>query len=165
VGLHALLALALTSCLGGEHVIHVDARFTAEERAGIQAAADSWAVRSVGAEPIDFVWGARVDVTDTGRRVLVRASSRTAAMVDDNARLAGTVAVTQMLPGAERILLLMDRIGEKDRASFQAIVAHELGHHYGIHHENVPSGCLMSYEQVGEIPSRADADALPLSSR
>lgn len=114
------LCLLLPACVGD--VWHVDSRFTPEEEQKIQAAADSWT--AVGAPEQLLLFGQKVDVRDTGRRVVVRVDTRLMAQVSDAPLDTGKRGRYVRRPDAERIFLNIDT----EPQYFQWVAAHEFGH-------------------------------------
>lgn len=125
-GLLPLIAL-LTGCDPGGPV-YVDSRFTAEERAEIQRAADMW--EAVGA-PIDLVWDAKTTGRDTSRRELVRAGTR--AAIGLQPEMAGQWCDGYTDHG--RIVINVEKAAEL-RDPLHALVAHEMGHLLGLSHQD-----------------------------
>jgi hypothetical protein len=123
----ALTALA-TGCLGSP--IYVDARFTAEEEQTIQAAADVWSAATDGKAAVDFIFGQRVDLRDTGRRVMVRAGGRAAENAYELFR-EGDPGGRHESWDSEVIVIVPERM---DGIDMKYVVTHELGHHFGVHH-------------------------------
>jgi matrixin len=123
----ALTALT-TGCLGTP--IYVDHRFTPEEEKSIQAAADVWAESTNGKGTVDLVFGARVDLRDTGRRVMVRAGGRAAENAYELFR-EGDPGGRHESWDSEVIVIVPERMVGID---LEYVVTHELGHHFGIHH-------------------------------
>jgi hypothetical protein len=127
-----LAVLALTAfavgCVGGP--IYVDERFTPEEEREIQAAADVWASATNGKGSVDLVFGQRVDLKDTGRRVMVRAGGRAAENAYQLFR-EGDPGGRHESWDSEVIVVVPERMIGID---LKYVVIHELGHHFGIHH-------------------------------
>lgn len=116
---------------------HVDARFSATERAAIQQAADTWTT------PVDLVFGARVTAFDTDRRVIVRVDRTTLEVASPSTRdLPKVHAVTQ---DELRILLEPDTM----LSPLWYITAHEIGHGMGLKHVEDPAA-LMYYTSTEE---------------
>lgn len=149
-----LLCLLLPACVGD--VWHVDSRFTRDEEQKIQAAVDSWT--AVGATEQLLIFGEKVDVRDTGRRVVVRAGERVALETWEGfAR--GKVAVRMLRPDSDRIIVAWERIRDDE---FQAVMAHEFGHVLGIHHLEDPDA-LMNETPGADSPTPVDVRALRLA--
>ena len=123
----ALTAFA-TGCLGSP--IYVDERFTPEEEATIQAAAGVWSTATNGKATVDLIFGQRVDLRDTGRRVMVRAGSRAAENAYELFR-DGDPGGRHESWDSEVIVIVPERM---DGIDMKYVVTHELGHHFGIHH-------------------------------
>jgi hypothetical protein len=123
----ALTAFA-TGCLGSP--IYVDERFTPEEEKTIQAAADVWSAATNGKATVDFIFGQRVDLRDTGRRVMVRAGSRAAENAYELFR-EGDPGGRHESWDSEVIVIVPERM---DGIDMKYVVTHELGHHFGVHH-------------------------------
>jgi hypothetical protein len=126
----AVVALAAPAigCVGGP--IYVDERFTEEEEKEIQAAADVWAAATNGRGAVDLVFGQRVDLNDTGRRVMVRAGGRAAENAFELFR-EGDPGGRHERWDAEVIVIVPERMVGID---MKYVVIHELGHHFGVHH-------------------------------
>jgi hypothetical protein len=123
----ALTAFA-TGCLGTP--IYVDERFTAEEEQTIRAAADTWTAATDGKAAVDFIFGQRVDLHDTGRRVMVRAGGRAAENAFELFR-EGDPGGRHESWDSEVIVIVPERM---DGIDMKYVVIHELGHHFGVHH-------------------------------
>jgi hypothetical protein len=123
----ALTAFA-TGCMGGP--IYVDERFTEEEEQSIRAAAEAWSNATNGAASVDFIFKQRVDLTDTGRRVMVRSGGRAAANAYELFR-DGDPGGRHESWDSEVIVIVPERM---DGIDLQYVVTHELGHHFGVHH-------------------------------
>jgi hypothetical protein len=123
----ALTAFA-TGCLGSP--IYVDERFTAEEEQTIQAAADVWTKATNGKATVEFIFGQRVDLRDTGRRVMVRAGGRAAENAFELFR-EGDPGGRHESWDSEVIVIVPERM---DGIDMKYVVTHELGHHFGVHH-------------------------------
>ncbi|HMJ56559.1 MAG TPA: matrixin family metalloprotease [Polyangiaceae bacterium] len=123
----ALTALA-TGCLGDP--IYVDERFTPEEERTIQAAAGLWSTATNGNATVDFIFGQRVDLRDTGRRVMVRAGERAAENAYELFR-DGDPGGRHESWDSEVIVIVPERM---DGIDLEYVVTHELGHHFGVHH-------------------------------
>ena len=126
----ALLALSAfgAGCIGGP--IYVDDRFTPEEEKEIQAAADAWSAATNGKASVDLIFGQRVDLRDTGRRVMVRAGERAAENAYDLFR-EGDPGGRHESWDSQVIVIVPERMVGID---MKYVVIHELGHHFGIHH-------------------------------
>jgi hypothetical protein len=123
----ALTALA-TGCLGTP--IYVDERFTPEEERTIQEAATVWNAATNGKATVDLVFGQRVDLRDTGRRVMVRAGGRAAENAYELFR-DGDPGGRHESWDSEVIVIVPERM---DGIDLKYVVTHELGHHFGVHH-------------------------------
>jgi hypothetical protein len=127
-----LAALALTAfttgCLGTP--IYVDERFTPEEEQTIQDAADAWTAATNGKATVEFIFGQRVDLRDTGRRVMVRAGGRAAENAFELFR-EGDPGGRHESWDSEVIVIVPERM---DGIDLKYVVTHELGHHFGVHH-------------------------------
>jgi hypothetical protein len=123
-----VLALVTTGCLGSP--IYVDQRFTPEEEESIRAAASTWSEATNGKASVDLVFGQRVDLLDTGRRVMVRAGGRAAENIFPLYR-DGDPGGRHLRWDAEVIVIVPERM---DGIDLQYVVTHELGHHFGVHH-------------------------------
>jgi len=123
----ALTAFA-TGCLGAP--IYVDERFTHEEEQSIRAAAGVWSTATNGQASVDLIFGQRVDLRDTGRRVMVRAGERAAENAFELFR-EGDPGGRHESWDSEVIVIVPDRM---DGIDLQYVVTHELGHHFGVHH-------------------------------
>jgi hypothetical protein len=123
----ALTAFA-TGCLGD--AIYVDERFTAEEEQTIREAADAWSAATNGKAQVDFIFGQRVDLNDTGRRVMVRAGARAAENSFELVR-EGDPGGRHESWDSEVIVIVPERM---DGIDMKYVVTHELGHHFGVHH-------------------------------
>jgi hypothetical protein len=110
--------------------IYVDDRFTPEEEREIQAAADVWSAATNGKGSVDLVFGQRVDLRDTGRRVMVRAGARAAENAYDLFR-DGDPGGRHESWDSEVIVIVPERMVGID---LKYVVIHELGHHFGVHH-------------------------------
>lgn len=122
-----LAACALLVGCGG-NVFKVDSRFTSEEETKIQAAADAWA--AVGAEPIDFIWRARVNGIEA-ENVIMRSTAREVSYrYRKPAEDRGCIGYThQNTFDGKQVYILMDRIDDtQPGVNFRATVTHELGH-------------------------------------
>jgi Matrixin len=117
-----------TGCLGTP--IYVDERFTEEEEQTIQAAADVWTAATNGKAKVDFIFGQRVDLRDTGRRVMVRAGGRAAENAFELFR-EGDPGGRHESWDSEVIVIVPERM---DGIDMKYVVTHELGHHFGVHH-------------------------------
>jgi hypothetical protein len=142
-----LALLALLSGCGSSSLVYVDERFTPEEEAMIQEAADVWPVQ------IDLVFGQKVTAYHTDRRTVVKTDLHVIRHVlneYDISPAAVTIA-------GEQILVAMDRMWH-----FTPILAHEFGHQLGVHHTEVDVSALM-FPTLGDATrlciSKADADA------
>jgi len=150
-----VIVTLLTGCMGKP--FFVDERFSPEEEAQIQWGADSWA--AIGAEPIDFIWRQRVDVSDTGRRVVVRVHDKLALQTSQKFS-EGCVAVEQYGLGYERIVVDVDRMTTEDMGMY---LSHEFGHHYlGPQHSNEPDS-IMNLSSTVRGPGPSDRKALVLA--
>jgi Matrixin len=123
----ALTAFA-TGCLGDP--IYVDERFTEEEEQTIRAAADTWYEATNGKATVEYIFGQRVDLRDTGRRVMVRADPRAAENAYERYR-EGDPGGRHRSWDSEVIVLVPERM---DGIDLKYVVIHELGHHFGVHH-------------------------------
>lgn len=125
----ALAALSLTTgCLGDS--IYVDERFTPDEVESIKQGAEAWNAATDGKANVDLVFGQRVDIQDTGRRVMVRSSGRAAENVFELFR-DGDPGGRHSTWDAEVIVLVPERM---DGIDLKYVVTHEFGHHFGVHH-------------------------------
>jgi hypothetical protein len=126
----AVLALSVFAggCLGAP--IYVDERFTPEEEKTIQAAADVWSAATDGKASVDFIFRQRVDLRDTGRRVMVRAGGRAAENAYELFR-EGDPGGRHESWDSEVIVIVPERM---DGIDMKYVVTHELGHHFGVHH-------------------------------
>jgi hypothetical protein len=122
-----MTALA-TGCVGGP--MYVDERFTPEEEESIRQAANSWSEATNGVATVDLIFGQKVDIRDTGRRVMVRASGRAAANAFELFR-DGDPGGRHESWDSEVIVLVPERM---DGIDLKYVVTHELGHHFGVHH-------------------------------
>ena len=127
LGVFALTAFA-AGCVGGP--IYVDERFTPEEEKEIQAAADVWSAATNGKGNVDLIFGQRVDLRDTHRRVMVRAGGRAAENAYELFR-EGDPGGRHESWDSEVIVIVPERMVGID---MKYVVIHELGHHFGVHH-------------------------------
>lgn len=146
----AIFAASMLAGCGAAEVFYVDERFSAEERAEIQAAADYWDRASGGAMHVDLVFGATVNfgrASHEGARVLIRATEAEAMRsahptLHDRTRFAtrwleyGDFGVRD----GEGIAVIPSRLPA--RFPLRVIVAHELGHHFDAAHSADPSALL-----------------------
>jgi cellulase/cellobiase CelA1 len=117
----ALLLLLCTGCYG--QTTYIDARFSPEQQADIQAAADLWAM------PV--VFGARVSEDDGDTQAIILSDSRAASWRLQKYIRPATVAITITEPlGASTVVVLADRL-EAYGCPFRSVVAHEMGHMLG----------------------------------
>ncbi len=150
VTLFAIIALLLPGCLDSE-TYYVDERFTAEEQERIGDAARMWEKATGGSVHFDLVFGQRVDVADSDRKVIVKTSARAAFnrfpdMVSDT-RVAlyhegSTFQASQIVVIAERVELDMLR----------PTMAHEMGHAFGLRH--VPEAGALMFENLNNDPTK-----------
>lgn len=143
-----LLAALTVGCTG--EIWYVDSRFTAAEEAQIQAAADAWTALGY---PIDLAFHSRVDLTDTGRRVIVRAGVRAAENYDGFVQ--GKAGLYDPGTGYARIILVPERCGE----FLRSVTAHEFGHSLGLRH-STSRGAVMHTPPLVDGPTAEDAAAL-----
>jgi hypothetical protein len=146
----AIGALVLQGCIGSE-TYYVDERFSAEEQQRIREAASMWEEATGGSVHFDLVFGQRVDVADSDRKVIVKTSARAAfnrfpEMVSDT-RVAlyhegSTFQASQIVVIAERVELDMLR----------PTMAHEMGHAFGLRH--VPEAEALMYENLNNDPTK-----------
>lgn len=123
--------------------LYVDSRFSKEELAEVQAAADMW---TAAGAPVDIVPGAHTTCLEGGRRELCRYGHRGAVGIDKTF-LRGDVDATT-LDG--RLIVDMDRVAETGD-SLTAVVAHEMGHMLGLEHTDV-TPALMNTRRGPESP-------------
>lgn len=69
--------------------------------------------------------------------------------------------LTSKRPNGETIYLMVDDHIRTEAAigAFQGFIAHEFGHHYGLHH-TVHTEALMFWQQKTNIPTPVDVAAL-----
>jgi hypothetical protein len=169
MGKMMLLMVTAMGLLSGCHgnVFKVDARFTAEEQADIESAEAEW--QAAGAEPIDFVFGQKVDAGDKGN-IIVRTTGRVAAMYSDIMRKADcdkecttAVTATHMLEGTQ-VLVAIDRLRPEPELALRATMLHELGHiHLGTDGHLDDERALMFWAPTVAHLSDADRRAVLLS--
>jgi hypothetical protein len=148
--LFAMVAFLLQGCLGSE-TYYVDERFTGDEQQRIRDAARMWEEATGGSVHFDLVFGQRVDVADSDRRVIVKTSARAAFnrfpdMASDT-RVAlyhegSTLQASQIVIIAERVELDMLR----------PTIAHEMGHAFGLRH--VPEAGALMFENLNNDPTK-----------
>ncbi len=130
---------ALTVGCAGEDVFFVDERFSAEECQAIQSAADLWETSSHGALHVNLVFGARVDIRDTDRKVIVKTTRRAAENRFPEWRGKGIAwHHTPQGPLDEELIAVYSDVGTSPERMILA-VAHEMGHHFGAGHSDDPS--------------------------
>ena len=122
----ALLAL-VSGCTG--EVWRADSRFTTEERAAIDQAAEAW--EAVG-HPILVAHGHHVTGLESTRRYIVKTTRRAVGGIHQPLQDSGAAGKHVVEPGREMILLVMDQM--KGGTPLWQIIAHEMGHSLDMNH-------------------------------
>lgn len=167
VALVGLLLGSISGCAPSDPV-YVDRRFSADEQAEIQAAADYWCNATGGAACVDLVFGAHVGraskTTSDGRRVLVRMTESDAlaspSPLLSSGRKSGSrwVNTDELGFSSEEVIAIVpSRIGP---GYLRTVVAHELGHHFDMNHVATPGALMVDTGETSEIRSHVEAGCL-----
>lgn len=165
-----VVGLLTMGCMGNAY--YVDKRFDSREESLIRAAAEVW--EAAGSQPIDLIFRSSVDINTSGRKVIVKATDRTAREENstfDDPEVVGVYDsnTVPILTGLElqRIVLDVERQPSVDPndfhkcegSCFQTMVEHELGHSLGLSHLPNPMS-VMYYQPLRVTLSAEDKKAL-----
>ncbi len=155
-GVAAALAFVVAGCGSLDPVIYVDMKFSSEEQAQIQEAADMWEVASGGTVHFDLVFDQSVWPKTDEKRVLIRATNDEAIWYSE-----ANVGLETLRPvdiagdckcnrtDSQTLIVVPERFASMG-ATLRQVVAHELGHAAGLHHVDAIEALMFPWAPRGD---------------